>query len=119
MTPSNDRPDPADHSDWGDPGGGRGEDRPVSLEDLIALRDGDLDDDQARRVRERIERDPEAVAGLLDELDETDAILEQLRSHPPPPELSERIESAIAEEAARGRGDDQPDSDSEDPDTEQ
>lgn len=109
MTPTDDRPDPGD---------GRGDDRPISLEDLIALRDGDLDDVQTRRVRERIERDPEAVAGLLDELDQTDAILDQLRSHPPPPDLSERLQSTIADESARARGDDQPDSDREDRDTE-
>lgn len=95
MTPTDDPPDS------GRPGGPEDEDRPVTTEDLIALRDGDLDDDQARRVRERIERDPEAVAGLLDELDQTDAILDRIRSQPVPPELSARLEAAIADERAR------------------
>lgn len=99
-----------DHSDSGD------DDYPVTLEDLIALRDGDLDHDQARRLRERIERDPDTAAGLLDELDQTDAILDQLRSQPPPGDLSERLRSAIADEAARAAGDEQQD-DQQDRDT--
>lgn len=94
------------------------DDPPVTLEELIALREGDLDHDQARRLRERIERDPEVAAGLLDELDQTDVILERLRRAPPPPELSDRLQSAIAEEAARRAGDDQQDGDREDGDTE-
>lgn len=81
------------------------DDTPVTLEELIALREGDLDHDQARQLRERIERDPEVAAGLLAELDQTDVILERLRRAPPPPELSDRLQSAIAEEAARGNGD--------------
>lgn len=101
-----------DHSD------SAADDCPVTLEDLIALRDGDLDHDQARRLRERIERDPDTAAGLLDELDQTDGILERLRNQPPPPELSDRLQSAIADEAARGAGDDQQNGAQEDDDTE-
>ena len=93
------RPTDNDHSGDDDP--------PVTLEELIALREGDLDHDQARRLRERIERDPETAADLLDELDQTDVILERLRRPPPPPELSDRLQSAIAEEAARDRRDQQ------------
>lgn len=94
------------------------DDPPVTLEELIALREGDLDHDQARRLRERIERDPEVAAGLLDELDQTDVILERLRRQPPPRELSDRLQSAIADETARGAGDVEQDGAREDGDNE-
>lgn len=95
--------------DPSDPDGAGNDDQPGLGEDLIALRDGDLDDEQERRVRERIERDPQGVAELLDQLDQTDAILERIRSHPPPPELTERLEAAIADEvAARDAGENRP-----------
>lgn len=74
-------------------------DRPVTLEELIALRDGDLDAEQARRLTERLERDPHAAA-LLTELDETDAILDRLRTRQPPPGFSERLQALIGDEAA-------------------
>lgn len=122
MTPTNDPPDPPGHGDRGDPSDGQGhQDRPISLEDLIALRDGDLDDEQARRVRRRIERDPELAADLLEELDQTDAILDQQRRQRPPPDLLDRLQSAIADEAAaRSLGADQRDeSDRKDDATEQ
>lgn len=90
MTPT-DPPD--DRPDRGD------EDGPVTLEDLIALRDGDLSAEQARRVTSRLESDP-AAAALLDELDQTDVLLERLRTQPPPAELSQRLQSRIADEAA-------------------
>lgn len=112
MTPTDDPPDPGGPDG---PGAFGNEERPITTEDLIALREGDLDEEQARRVRERIESDPEAVAELLDQLDQTDALLERFRTQPPPPELSERLDAVIADEIAardaRRSGDDPPDVD--------
>lgn len=83
-------------SGHGEAGGGR----PVRLEELIALRDGELSGEQEAALLERLATDPEARE-LLDQLDETDAILTRLRTRPMPPDVSDAIQRRLAEESRR------------------
>lgn len=82
----------------GNPDGGDSE--PVALEELIALRDGELSSDAEAQLLERVAGDPAAVERLR-ELDETNAVLGGLRERPAPPDVVEAIEQTLAREQAR------------------
>ena len=91
-------------------------DEAVTVEELIALREGDLSDDQAAALQARVNDSPRAQQ-LLVELGHTDEVLGVVRNQPVPPELVESIDRLIAEqqqqrneenssaEESRGRGD--------------
>lgn len=72
--------------------------RPVAPHELMALRDGVLSPQEEADLYERVENDPSAAA-LLADLDETDAILQRLRSEGMPTDVSARIERALRAEA--------------------
>lgn len=77
----------------------------VHLEELIALRDGELSTEHATELLERIATDPHA-GELLDQLDQTDTILAQLRNKPMPPDVREAIHRRLADESQqRDHGD--------------
>lgn len=75
-------------------------DRSVSLEELIALRDGELSTEQVTELLERIATDPRA-GELLDQLDQTDTILARLRNKPMPADVRDAIQRRLAEENRR------------------
>lgn len=99
-------------SDEDEPREGR---REIDLHDLIALRDGQLSPAEEASVLERISSDPSA-AELLEELDDTDAILARVRERTMPSDIAARIESAL-DRAAHERADSDPPRDPGDGDT--
>lgn len=77
-----------------------GGDRPVRVEELIALREGELSSEQEKELLERIGTDPDATE-LLDQLHQTDTILARLRNKPIPPDVTEAIHRRLDDESRR------------------
>lgn len=74
-----------------------------SVELLADLHAGVLDEAQAAELRERVAADPQARA-VLEALDATVTELAALPAQPIPTSVAERIDSALAAEAARPTG---------------
>ncbi len=75
----------------------------VTLEELLALRDGELSVDDEANLRARV-RASERATAMLDELDQTDEVLGRIRNKPLDPEVVAGIEQAIAQAEAGRQG---------------
>ena len=75
----------------------------VTLEELLALRDGELSIEDEANLLARV-RASERATAMLDELDQTDEILGRIRNKPRDPEVVAGIEQAIAQAEAGRHG---------------